>query len=406
VEWGKLARPVLVVLGVLALGLAGALAGVHLLFHPAEGSVGAAQVSAEVEVPVTAGHGESAESGEAAAEPSAGQGGDRWDPGDAREAADGAADAPGQPGPDAADPSGGWAGAMQATHPLAGYQPMPVEPVEPRLPAPPAFVPAEWRGLHEAVYAIASQFTGRLSVVAVDLTTGSRYEFRPRDPYLPASTFKLPVALCVLEAIDRGELTWDTPITYTEADWEPVGAGRFADAPFGSQWTVRNLVDRSIISSNNVAVKMLARTLTWDGLLKCTTEIGGPVTRTEEGSTPVTARDEAAWWLHFWRMSQERPELAEELLRPFRRVDYHGRIEAGTPRPELVTHKFGSYAGYEHDGAIVWAERPYLLVVLTFGGVEYEADTAIQRIAAAAWDAMMNRPEGPEGVDHEMSSPD
>jgi len=278
--------------------------------------------------------------------------------------------------------------AVTASHPLADYQPMPVERVEPLLPDPPADLPDHWRGLQEVVTAVAREFPGRISVVAVDLSSGSRYAFRPRDPYLPASTFKLPVALCTLAAIDRGELAWDTPITYTEADWEPVGGGSFESAAFGSQWSVRNLVDRSIIYSNNVAVKMLARTLTWDGLLACTAEMGGPVTRTEEGSTPVSAADEAAWWLHLWQLSQERPDLAEELLSPLRRVTYTGRIQAGTPRPELVTHKFGTYAGYDHDGAIVWGERPYVLVVMTFGGGEYTADQAIERIAAAAWEAV------------------
>lgn len=286
------------------------------------------------------------------------------------------------------------AGLPPAAHPLADYQPMHVEPVEPIIPAPPEDVPELWRPLHETVYAVAAEYPGRISVVAVDLTTGSRYEFRARDPYLPASTFKLPVALCVLEAIDAGEMAWDTLVTYTEEDYEPVGAGGFAQAAFGSRWTVRNLVDRSLISSNNVAVKMLARTLTWDGLLACTTAMGGPVTRTEEGSTPVSAADEAAWWLRLWELSRERPELAEQLLRPLRQATYRGRIQAGTPRPELVTHKFGTYAGYDHDGGIVWAERPYALVVLTYGGGEYLADRAIERIAAAAWASVMGDAAG------------
>lgn len=280
-----------------------------------------------------------------------------------------------------------------AAHPLADYQPIPVDPVEPLLPAQPIYLPAQWQGLNQLVYEIAADYPGRLSVVAVDLTSGSRYEFRPSDPYLPASTFKLPVTLCVLEEIAAGSLAWDTPVTYTQEDAEPVGAGGFATSPIGSKWSVRNLVDRSIISSNNVAVKMLARTLTWDGLLNCTTEIGGPVTRTEDGSTPVTASYEAAWWMHLWRTSQERPELAEELLRPLRQVTYYGRIQAGTPRPDLVTHKFGTYAGYDHDGAIVWAERPYILVVMTHGSSEYQADVAIERIAAAAWTAVMEQGE-------------
>jgi beta-lactamase class A len=271
--------------------------------------------------------------------------------------------------------------------PAAGYEPMEVAAVEPLMPEKGEVAPL-WAPLDEAVRQVAAEFPGRLSVAAIDLTTNKRYDFRPRDPYLPASTFKLPVTLCTLEAIDRGELSWESTIEYTRDDYEPVGAGGFETAPFGGRYSVRNLVDRSLISSNNVAVKMLARQLTWDGLLACTKRIGGPVTRTPQGSTPVTAGDEAAWWLHLWQIHQQRPDLAEELLRPLRQVAYHGRIQAGTPAPGLVTHKFGTYAGYDHDGAIIWADHPYLLVVMTYGPSQARADEAIEQIAAAAWAAM------------------
>jgi beta-lactamase class A len=232
---------------------------------------------------------------------------------------------------------------------------------------------------------VAADFPGRLSVAAIDLTTTKRYDFRPRDPYLPASTFKLPVTLCTLEAIDRGELSWTSTIEYTRDDYEPVGAGAFETAPFGGRYSVRNLVDRSLISSNNVAVKMLARTLTWEGLARCTEALGGMVTRTDDGSTPVTAPDEAAWWQALWQMHQNKPALAENLLVPLRQVPYRGRIQAGTPRSDLVTHKFGTYPPYENDGAIIWAERPYILVVMTYGGDHLTVDQPIMAIAEAAW---------------------
>lgn len=259
-----------------------------------------------------------------------------------------------------------------------------LRPVEPRLPEPGA-PPPRWQPLDQRVRAIAEASEGRLSVVAIDLHAGERYEFRPRDRYLPASTFKLPVVLCVVEAIGRGELTWESLVTFLPEDDDTVGQGGFATAPYGGQYTVRNLVDRSLISSNNVAVKMLARTLTFEGLGTCTAEIGGMVTRDEEGSTPVTALDEAAWWYHLWQMQQERPALAENLLGPLRRGTYWGRIQAGTPRPDLVTHKFGTYPPYENDGAIIWAEEPYILVVLTYGFDHLAVDGLIEQIAAAAW---------------------
>ena len=260
-------------------------------------------------------------------------------------------------------------------------------PIDPLMP-PAAEVPPVWQGLDQTVRRIAAEFDGRFSVVAVDLTGGARYEFRPNDRYFPASTFKLPVTLCTVQAIERGELTWDTLVTFTKEDDDTVGQGGFADVAYGTKWSVRNLLDRSIISSNNVAVKMLARTLTWDGLAKCTAAMGGMVTRTEEGSTPVSAADEAAWWQTLWNMKQAKPDQAENLLRPLRLVPYYGRIQSGTPRSDLVTHKFGTFPPYEHDGAIVWGERPYILVVLTYGGDHAAADWQIEQVARAAWDSV------------------
>lgn len=256
--------------------------------------------------------------------------------------------------------------------------------IDPQMPAP-AEVPKVWAGLDRTVRNLAGEFPGRMSVVAVDLTSGARYEFRPNDRYYPASTFKLPVTLCTVAAIQRGELSWESLVTFTKADDDVVGQGGFAEAEYGSKWPVRNLVERSLIHSNNVAVKMLARTLTWDGLAACTEAIGGKVTRTEEGSTPVSAADEAAWWLHLWQMYQQEPKLAENLLSPLRQVPYRGRIQAGTPRPDLVTHKFGTYPPYEHDGAIVWGDRPYILVMLSYGGDHVGVDSDFETVAAAAW---------------------
>ncbi|HWI64563.1 MAG TPA: serine hydrolase [Symbiobacteriaceae bacterium] len=289
-----------------------------------------------------------------------------------------AAPAPAAPAPSAPGPTG---------DPYVDGAPA-LAPVDPLLP-PAGEVPAVWQHLDETVRRLAGEAKkGRMSVVAVDLTTGARYEYRPNDRYYPASTFKLPVTLCTVQAIERGELTWETPVTFTKADDDTVGQGGFATTAYGTLWPVRNLVDRSLISSNNVAVKMLARTLTWDGLARCTEAMGGMVTRTEEGSTPVTAADEAAWWQTLWNMKQSEPAQAENLLRPLRQVPYYGRIQSGTPRPDLVTHKFGTFPPYEHDGAIVWGDRPYILVTLTYGFDHVGVDWTIEQIARSAWDSI------------------
>ncbi|HWI60209.1 MAG TPA: serine hydrolase, partial [Symbiobacteriaceae bacterium] len=76
----------------------------------------------------------------------------------------------------------------------------------------------------------------------------------------------------------------------------------------------------------------------------------------------------------------------EVILTALRGVTYTGRIAAGTPEPAQVTHKFGSVDDYFHDGAIVWAGRPYLLVVMTGEAGEGEADWVIEHVAAVVWE--------------------
>jgi beta-lactamase class A len=262
-------------------------------------------------------------------------------------------------------------------------------PDVPNSPEPSAPAEPDWAGLGQQVEALAAAFPGRMSVVAVDLTTGERYAYREYDEYLPASTVKVAVALCYQQAIARGEYTWDTPVAYTEPDFDPDEVTDMEGAPFGTTFPVGELVDNALRYSSNVALRMLTRELTSEKMSDCTRAMGGEVTRGPEGSTPVTATAAAAWWQALFALQQSDPALAEPLLEPLRNAEYRGRILAGTPRPELVTHKFGSVDDNFHDTAIVWGERPYILVVMTEGAVtEEQADDTIAAVAGAVWNAL------------------
>lgn len=245
--------------------------------------------------------------------------------------------------------------------------------------------PRGWTTLEQTVQAEADTFPGRFSVVAEDLVTGERFTYGEAERYLPASTMKVAVALCTARLVEQGGQTWETPMAFTPDDIDPDEPTDMADWPFGTTYTLRELVTNALAFSSNVAMHMLTRILTPEGLLACTEQLGGPVTRGPEGSTPVTAGDVAAWWRGVWDLSGRAPDQAEVLLQAMRSATYTDRIAAGTPYPELVTHKFGSVDDYFHDGAIVWSARPYLLVVLTGEAGEGEADAAIARLAAAAW---------------------
>ncbi len=297
------------------------------------------------------------------------------------------------------------------SHPPAEHRITPVsieEPADAKAPPEPQ-PPAERQSIHavdlltadvwekaplleEAVAQAMADFPGTYSVVVHDLTSGKQWEHNPEARYHPASTIKMPVTLYALEQYRAGKLGWQDLIEYTPADFESPGGGAFETAPFGGLYPVENLVNRALRYSNNVAVNMLGRHLGWNNIRAWTRTIDGELYRRPDSMPEVTALSELGWWLHLHRLSQEDPENAELILQPLRQVAYTGRIGAGLPDGVPYLHKFGSYPPNYHDGGIVFAEKPYILIVLTQGGSIADADRAIARVSAAVYEVLA----GPE----------
>lgn len=231
-------------------------------------------------------------------------------------------------------------------------------------------------------------FPGEYSVVVHDLLSGREWTVNPDRRYHPASTIKMPVTLYALEQYRAGRLGWQDGIVYTKADFESPGGGAFETSPFGGVYPVENLVGRALRYSNNVAVNMLGRHLGWDNIRAWTRTIGGELYRASDGMPQVTALSELGWWLHLERLSRIDPKTAELVLQPLREVAYDGRIAAGLPEGVQYLHKFGSYDGYYHDGGWIMGDKPFVLVVLTHGAREDEADAAITRITSAVYQVM------------------
>ncbi|MCG0238931.1 MAG: class A beta-lactamase-related serine hydrolase [Firmicutes bacterium] len=304
----------------------------------------------------------------------------------------GGAEAPGPQG--APEPSAEAEPAPEAGGGTAGGSGEGSPPAAERPPAPPGTLPAapRWRPLAEAVARARSGFSGRLSVVAVDLETGDRWEYRATDAYHPASTIKVPVALFALAEARAGRLRWDDPVQLAEADFEPP-LGALADVSPGTAVPVGRLVDLALRESNNTAVNALGRHLGWGRIREFARSIGGGFDR----GPLATPRAAAAWWLYLWKLRQTAPEEAELLVAPLRKATYRGRIAAAVPPGVEVWHKYGSYLGYEHDTGIVLGPRPFLLVVYTGDGKPGEADKVIVAITRGAWQTFAGPAAGSGG---------
>lgn len=298
-------------------------------------------------------------------------------------------------GPDTGDASGTPPAPSAAAEPnTTAVEPnAPAAVAEPAGPKPPEHAPLrpDEPPIPPAMHAALAAYGDRYSIVLVDLATGRRWSHNADTAYHPASLVKLPVCLYAEHLVASGELTWDTPFTYTEADVDTHG-GPLAELPFGSEVPLAQLVDESLRHSNNVAVNILGRSLGWENVRRFAATVAGAFQPGPEATPDAVA----GWWLYLWELEQQDPERARHLLQPLAEAPYHGRLSAGTPDGVAVVHKYGSYLGFEHDAGIVRGERPYLLVVMTGQDVAageeraaaIDADVAIARAASAAWEYM------------------
>ena len=251
----------------------------------------------------------------------------------------------------------------------------------------------------------AGAFTGALALVASldgcaarrDKAEGSaapaEVAVAPDAQRVAASIIKLPILACALETVAAGELSLDEQITVTQRDIVG-GSGSIQSRGAGVSYSVDELLRAMIAQSDNVAANLIIGRLGMDAVNETCTVLGLTQTalarlmmdtdaqaRGLENYT--SARDAATVLQRLAAGTIATPELCERargyLLA---QEDMRGIVE-GVTGDASVAHKTGSLANAQHDAAIVYAERPYVLTVLT-QDLEREQALALERDISSA----------------------
>lgn len=126
-------------------------------------------------------------------------------------------------------------------------------------PEPPPAEPAPFL-IQGRLSALASGFDGEAGVAVMDLERGWIAAYRGEERFPQQSVSKLWVALAVLDRVDRGELSLDTPITIPRSRLsifnQPIA---YRMGPEGGTFTVAELVRAQIADSDNTANDALMR---------------------------------------------------------------------------------------------------------------------------------------------------
>ncbi|MFM8395320.1 MAG: serine hydrolase [Acidobacteriota bacterium] len=232
-----------------------------------------------------------------------------------------------------------------------------------------------------------------------DLETGRRLLINERRSFHAASTMKLPVMMEVFRRARAGEFSLTDKIPVKDRFQSIVDGSEYqlsADSDsdreiyqrVGTLMTIRELVERMITMSSNLATNILIEHVRPENVRQLTRELGARDIQVRRGvedtkafqaglNNTTTAFDLMLLLQTLADCRDPRVRDCAEMIDILAAQQFNDAIPAGLPPGTRVAHKTGEITRHQHDAAIVYPQsargrngrsrRPYILVILTRG---------------------------------------
>ncbi|MBU3135435.1 class A beta-lactamase-related serine hydrolase [Clostridium gasigenes] len=208
-----------------------------------------------------------------------------------------------------------------------------------------------------------------------DLTTKEKIVINQNKVFIAASTYKVGLNMLVYEDIINGVLEINQGIIYDDDKDFEYGTGILKneiDTTLTKPVLLQKLLDLSIIESDNIASKMLKRTLGGD---KETRERINEMAELSCDTDSNKTTPEIQFKL-LENLYKNRDNIYyTHLLNIMKETEFHDRLDKYLPY-EIVAHKIGNYEESINDIAIIFTDKPYIIVAYSEG-----IDEANEKIA-------------------------
>jgi beta-lactamase class A len=248
-----------------------------------------------------------------------------------------------------------------------------------------------------AVRRIAAE-SGAEVAVAFRMLDGSGEMFiEPDKPFHAASTMKIPVMIELFRQVAAGQVSLEDQLTIRNEFRSIVDGSTYAlsvdddsdrevYAAVGRTMTLRQLCDLMITVSSNFATNLLIEKLGVEKIRATVTRLGADGMQVLRGVEDDKAFQKSlnnsttasGLLILLERLANGKavdPASDVKMVEILKRQKFNDGIPAGVPRGIAVAHKTGNITRINHDAAIVYAPRPYVLVVLV-RGIEDETKSA------------------------------
>lgn len=243
---------------------------------------------------------------------------------------------------------------------------------------------------------ITGDLTGIYGLYVIDLESGYSFWINQDKKFQAASLIKLPVMVGMYMAEQNGSLNLSTSYKLRAED-KVKGSGSLHNKPVGYEISYRDLIKLMGKESDNTAFNTCRKYLGDEKIQKIINQIG--MKGTDLGTNITTPSDVGLFFNKLWRAEIINKENSDELLEFITDTIYENWLAAGVPGDVRVAHKYGREIGVVNDAGVVFGKdpsgsddppgrRPYVIVILSEGVIDKEADKFIPDMSKMIYEKM------------------
>ena len=239
----------------------------------------------------------------------------------------------------------------------------------------------------------------------------SQVLIEPDKPFHAASTMKVPVMIELFRQARAGAISLSETLQIRNEFHSIVDGSTFAlsegddsdslvYAAIGKSLTLEQLNEAMITVSSNFATNLLIEKLGVGKIRATVDRLGASGMQVLRGvedqkafdkglNNSTTARGLLVLFDRLGRGKAVDPKSDAAMIAVLKRQKFNDAIPAGLPAETEVAHKTGNITRIHHDAGIVYAKRPYVLVILVRGIQEQKESAALMaRLSTAVYQAI------------------
>lgn len=248
---------------------------------------------------------------------------------------------------------------------------------------------ADYQPVIEEVKKATAGLQGSYGFYVFHLGDNLSYGISEDQVFPAASLIKLPVIFSLYQQEEDEKIDLETKYSLKEED-KRGGAGIIQVAPVGTVYTYRKLAELMGNQSDNTAFNVLVQILGKDQIQATIDSLGMRKTSLKKNET--TPKEMGLFFERLLKGEILTLKHQEEILSFLTETAFEDRIPAGVPEGTRVAHKIGTDARTFSDAGIIFAEKPFVLVIMSQDAQEAEALEVLPKIAQIVWEFEVGSP--------------